>query len=96
MAPGCCFGLSTPVLIGIGDALKAAIAPKPSAQGEIGSRWCAYSVRAVTPGACGPGHLAMKDFLAERNLLARCSWGYRQTGIRMNAFGRKSFGRCFG
>jgi hypothetical protein len=31
----------------------------------------------------------MEDFLAERDLLARCSWGYRHTGIGVNALGPK-------
>src|SRR6476661_7732525 len=83
-------------LDGVGDALKAAIAPKPRAQGEIGSRRCAYAVVAVTPGACCPRNLAMENLLAKRHLLARCSWGYRQTGIRMNALGRKGVRRSFG
>jgi hypothetical protein len=71
----------------IGDALKAPIAPKPCPAREISSYRCANAVGTVTPGARRPSNLAMEDFLAERDLLARCSWGYRHTGIGVNALG---------
>src|SRR6476620_10317078 len=80
----------------IGDALETAIAPKPCAEREIGANRRADAVGTVTPGTGCPGNLAMKDVLAERDLIVRCSRGYGQTGIRVNALGRKGVRRSFG
>src|SRR5262249_9245150 len=83
-------------LDGISDTLKAPIAPKPRAKGEISPNWCAHTASTMTSGARGPGNLAVKDLLAKRDQVARCSWGYGQTGIRVNALWRKGIRRSFG
>ena len=60
----------------VGDALKASIAPKRGAGGQIRSHRCANTAGTVTPCARRPTNLAMEDLLAERDLLARGPWRY--------------------
>jgi hypothetical protein len=76
--------------------LKASVAPKPSAEREISANRRANAARALTPGAGCPGNFVVKDLLAKRDLVARCSWRYRQAGIGVNAFRRHSFRRSLG
>ena len=93
-------GLRHAVLNGVGDALKAAVAPQPRSARKIGAYWRANAVGAVTPGAGPSGNLSVKDLLAERDLLSRCTG--RQWKVvegprrRMNPFRRKGIGRSFG
>jgi len=93
-------GLRNPVLDGVGNTLKTAIAPQPHSAGKISTHSRANAIGAVTPGARPPGNLAIKDPLAERDLLSRCTgrqWKAGQ-GLRcgMNAFRRNGIGRSFG
>ena len=92
--------LRNAILDDVGDALKTAVAPEPRAAREVGADRRADSVSAVTSGAGCSGHLAMKDLLAERDLLSGSTRWHRKTwcgaSIGMNAFGRKGAGRDFG
>ena len=88
--------LRYPAFDDIRDALKASVAPKPSAERGISANRRANAARALTPGAGCPGNFVVKDLLAKRDLVARCSWRYRQAGIGVNAFRRHSFMRSLG
>ena len=83
-------------LDGVGEALKASIAPEPGTERKISANRRANATCAMTPGARRPGNLAVKDLLAKRDLVTRCSWWYWQTRIGMNAFRRQSFWRSRG
>jgi hypothetical protein len=83
-------------LDGVGNALETSVAPQPIAAAKIGSDRRADAVGTVTPSTSRPGNLTMKDLLAERDLIARCSRWYGKTGrlissIGVNAFRRKNF-----
>ena len=88
--------LRYPAFDDIREALKASIAPEPGTERKISANRRANTACAVTPGAGCPGNFAVKDLLAKRDLVARCSWRYRQAGIGVNAFRRHSFMRSLG
>ena len=65
--------LQYPAFDGVGNALKASIAPKPGAERKISPNRRADAASTMTSGAGRPSNLAMKDLLAERDLVARGS-----------------------
>ena len=68
-------------LDGVSDTLKAPIAPEPCAERKISANRRANAACAVTPGARRPGNFAVKDLLAKRDLVARCSRRDCSTGL---------------
>ena len=63
---------------GAGDCLHAAVAPDPSAAGEIGPHHAAFAVRCVTAAAGAAAGLAVKNVIAQDQLRARNSRRQRQ------------------